>query len=220
MTGAEILAAIAADPDLQALASVRNDAEIARRLSVGRRRLGHTEIGAGTIVQACRGLPAPNRGGWFLDQVKAIGDADRDVAWMFEPIGRGTFRIDLQDTRTGLQQLAALAPALAPHVEALLALGYVDDPVPVAEVTSALDDANPVTSWTAELLSVGTDGANVVPRVRYTQVANGQTIEESIPGNDLTADALRSWVARRLRLLDARDRALATYSDLPVGPIA
>lgn len=131
----EIRAAIAASPELQALA--RNDLAIANALSVGRTKLVPTEIGSGTVLATLKGIGAG--GGAFLDTLEAVGASNRDVAWTMDLITQGRLRIDLKATRDGLTELSQAIPALLPAVTALLALGFAPDPVPVNDVSAALN---------------------------------------------------------------------------------
>lgn len=219
MTSAEILAAIAADTQLQALADAGDHAAIAAALSVGLTRVASRLISERGVMSQYAGGPLAADA--LLGKLEAFaasglpgaGPVRRALKLLATEAG-----LDIGDAtmRAQIEALAAGGVITAEEAQHLLALALVPDPVAAEDVAAAL----PVTTWTAELLSVGTDGANVVPRVRYIRAADSQEIEESVPGNDLDADALRAWVARRLRLLDARDRALATYADLPAGPIA
>src|SRR4051812_41653511 len=106
MTSSEILAAIEASPELQAL--VPDTSAIAAQLSVGRVKLVPTEIGSGTILAtlAAAGL----QGGVFLDAVESLGAANRDVYWTMDLIRQGRLRIDLVATRLGLQGIATAVP--------------------------------------------------------------------------------------------------------------
>lgn len=139
MTNAELRTIIAAraaeDQDFAALVALRADAQIAAALSVGRKKLVPTEIGAGTILAVL----APG-GGAFLDALVQIGEVNRDVYWTMDLIKQGRLRIDLPAVRTGMQSLAAAVPAIAPAITALLTLGYAEDPVHHGQVTTALSE--------------------------------------------------------------------------------
>lgn len=138
MTKQEILAAIAASPELQALAAVRNDGEIARIISIGKTKLVPTEIGSGTIMSTLAAVGID--GGVFLDTLVTIGGTNRSVFWTVEDlIKQGRFRIDLVASRAGLSNLAQAVPALLPAVTQLLTLGYEPDPVLVDVVSAALN---------------------------------------------------------------------------------
>lgn len=117
----------------------RNDTEIAAILSVGRVRVSPTEVGYGTIVGKLRGVGGG--GGAFLDALAQVGQVDRDVFYTLKLIERGAFRIDLPESRAGMVALATAVPNLGPYVTALLALGEEPDPIPVADVSRALNVA-------------------------------------------------------------------------------
>jgi len=119
----------------------RNDVEIARILSVGRKKPSPLEIGAGTILATLG-----EGGGAFLDALVAIGEQNRNVYWSMDLIRQGRFRIDMPAARAQMQSLAEQVgkayPAIAAGIEALLTLGLADDPLPVAEVSRALNIAD------------------------------------------------------------------------------
>lgn len=120
----------ALDPHVAA----RQDGSIADILSVGRKKVNPTEIGAGTILAVLG-----DGGGTFLDTLVTIGEVNRNVYWTMDLIKQGRLRIDMPAVKVGMQQLATAVPALAGAISVLLALGYVADPVPVAAVSNALN---------------------------------------------------------------------------------
>lgn len=138
MTNDEICAAVSADQTLldYAHADPINTQAIADALSTGRQRLVPTEIGVGTILETLKGVGSG--GGVFLDTLTSIGTANRDVYWTMVLINKGTLRIDKPAVRAGMQELAAAVPPIQPEIDALLALGYVDDPITEFQVRCAL----------------------------------------------------------------------------------
>lgn len=136
MTPSEIRAAIAASPEFVALAQAGDTQGLADALSVGRKKLVPTEIGAGTVVAMLRGQ-TPS-GGVFLDTIEAAGAVDRDLFWTMDLIKQGRLRIDLPETRSGLEAMAVAIPALAQGVATLLTLGFTPDPVSEFAVRCAI----------------------------------------------------------------------------------
>lgn len=134
MSPADILAAVTASPELQAL--LPDSEAIAAAMSVGRQRLAPTEIGVGTILETLAGVG--KGGGVFLDTLTSVGASSRDVYWTMVLINKGTLRIDKPAVRAGMQGLAAAVPSLARQIDALLTLGYEPDPVTQTEVQAAI----------------------------------------------------------------------------------
>lgn len=134
MTHDEIRSAVAASPELQAHLPARRDDLIAEALSEGRTRLESHEIGIGTILMVL----APH-GGAFLDGLVALGESDRNVFWALELIKQGRFDVGMTGTRAQMQALAQGMPTLADAFAALLALAERPDPVPVNDVSAALN---------------------------------------------------------------------------------
>lgn len=136
MTHDEIRAAISASPELLALAQIPDTTAIAEALSVGRVKIGRTEVGPGTIMEALgvAGIP----GGEFLDSLEAIGQVDRDVHWTMALILDGKLRLDLPATRAGMNRLATAVPTLAPAMAVLMRVGEVPDPIPEFDVRCAI----------------------------------------------------------------------------------
>lgn len=114
----------------------RNDTAIAAILSAGRTRPVPTEIGVGTVL-ATLGEGA----GEWLDTITAVGAANRDVFWALKLLDRGVLRIDLEATRAQMQALAGSVAQLSDGINALLTLGSEPDPLPVADVSRALNIA-------------------------------------------------------------------------------
>jgi hypothetical protein len=116
----------------------RNDVEIAALLSVGRTTTAPTEIGVGTILATLG-----EGGGIFLDGLVAMGSENRNVYWAMELIKAGTFDIGMPATRAQMLGLKAGLPAEAAAVgaafDALLALAVVPDPLPLDQVSLALN---------------------------------------------------------------------------------
>lgn len=135
MTPADIRAAIAADPALQAL--VPDTVALAEALSVSRTRLKPTEIGVGMILATL----APN-GGTFLDDLNTVGQTDRNVHWVMDLLRQGRFDIGMPASRAMMQQLAGTHPELASGFELLLPLGEEPDPVTEYEVRCAIYNDN------------------------------------------------------------------------------
>lgn len=135
MTNAEILSAIAADPALQALAAVRNDAAIAAALSVGRTRIESTYIGVGRVMD-CLG---PVDGAAVLDALDALRATVSPVKWAWLLLERGELDVGLPSVRA---QIDALVPAVmtAAQAEAIKALALRPDPVSLNAVSEALNN--------------------------------------------------------------------------------
>lgn len=115
----------------------RDDGAIAAALSVGRKKLQHTEIGVGTILAAFGGN---GLGGQFLDALESAGQANRDIHWLLQgTILRGVLDVGNAATRAGMQGLAAAMPPFAAGIDALLAMGEVDDVVTAQDVAKALE---------------------------------------------------------------------------------
>jgi hypothetical protein len=130
MTPQQILDAIAASPELQALAAARNDAAIASALSAGRMRLVPTEIGVGTVLEIL-GLSVGNA---LIDAINATPDF-RHIRPLLE---QGRLRLDASLVQATLQ---SLVPALLTQAQATALSNYArrPDPVPVSAVSAALN---------------------------------------------------------------------------------
>ena len=138
MTPTEIRAAIAASPELTAMAG--NTQVIADALSVGRTRPRKTEIGTGTILAAFQGL-----GGQFIDTLVTIGQTNRDIHWLVTgTLLRGVLDMGDPATRFGVQGLMAQSPlaAFVPGMQALLAMGVEPAPITHTQVGHALTGGN------------------------------------------------------------------------------
>lgn len=135
MTNAEILAAIAADPELQALAAVRNDAEIAAALSAGRTRIESTFVGVGRVMD-CLG---PVEGAAVLDALDALRATASPIKWAWLLLERGELDVGLPSVRA---QIDTLVPAVmtAEQAVALKALALRPDPIPLNAVSEALNN--------------------------------------------------------------------------------
>ena len=121
MTADEIRAAIAADPDLQAL--VPDSQAIADALSVGRTHWKHTEIGVGTIIEVL-GLAAANP---VLDALYASPDY-RHVKPLLD---QGRLRLDVVAQAGMLQPLVTGGLLTQAQLDALIA--RAKEPAPVDE---------------------------------------------------------------------------------------
>lgn len=131
----EIISAIVANPEILALATAEivDTQTIADLLSIGKKKLAPTEIGAGTILAVLG-----TNGGAFLDTLVSIGQVNRNVYWTMDLIKQGRLRIDLEATRNSMIALAAAIPSIADAITALLTLGYVPDPYSEFEVRQAI----------------------------------------------------------------------------------
>ena len=130
MTPQQILDAIAASPELQALAVSRNDAAIAVALSVGRTRLVPTEVGVGTILEVL-GLDLGNT---LIDTINGAPQF-RHIRPLME---QGRLRLDSALVQATLQ---SLVPSMLTQSQAnaLANRARVPDPVLVASVSAALN---------------------------------------------------------------------------------
>lgn len=198
----EIRDAIAASPELQAM-----DAQgIAAALSVDSKKLVPTEIGTGSILEVCRDVGVG--GGNFLDTLKTIGSQDRDVFWSFDMIQQGRLRIDLAATRAGLVQIKTAVPSIAAEVDAILTLGWVDDPVTAAEVEQAMLPTSP--TWTGAVQSTRIENGMVYVAILYTSTS-GATKTEQTWGDSLTPAAVAEVITKRVDSLTRADAALALF---------
>lgn len=121
------------------IADNRNDSAIATLLSAGRTRQADVAIGIGDILDVLRGVGAG--GGAFLDTLQALGQQDRDLHYVYVLLESGRLHINKPNVRAGMQQLAQAVSALAPEIEALTGLGIEPDPLSVAQVSDALNEA-------------------------------------------------------------------------------
>lgn len=120
---------------LAPLVAARNDVDTAALLSDGRTKHGPTQIGIGTVV-AVFGDP---QGGEFLDALDALGETDRTVYWGMDPVRRGVLDLSLPATRASLTALKEKMPAYADHIDHLLQVGVVPDPIPFDRVSAVLN---------------------------------------------------------------------------------
>lgn len=131
MTPTEIRDAVAASPELQALAATGNTQAIADALSAGRTKLVHTEVGAGTVLEVL-GLATGNS---LLDVIANAADF-RHVKPLVE---QGRLRLDSAMTIATLQSLVGTV-LTQPQADALLARAKVADPVTHTQVGEALKE--------------------------------------------------------------------------------
>lgn len=161
---AEIRAAINADPALQALAAVRNDRAIASALSVDRTKLVSTYVsergvraalgdveGArfmrvmGAISEAAKADSVPD---WLTAVLTAIGRDTDTHALTLDTMGiahdwlkvEAGLDIGAEATQGMLDLIAAGQPQIAASCAAIKAMARVDDPVPVNDVSAALNE--------------------------------------------------------------------------------
>ncbi len=116
-----------------ALVAARNDAEIARLLSLGKTRLVPTEIGNGTILETI-GLDAGNA---LLDVLGANPNF-RHIKPLLE---QGRLRVDSPLVRLTLDDMAESGIITADQAGALKALASVPTPVEISEVSNTLNAA-------------------------------------------------------------------------------
>lgn len=141
MTSAQILAAIAASPALQTLATARNDAAIAAQLSVGRTATGSVPVPTFAAWCASTGLRAviEDASNNAASPLRSASLAIKDLlAWQ-------SGALDLSSDPVGTGNLAMLqawvtagAITQAQH-DALIALASQPDPVTVDQVSRALN---------------------------------------------------------------------------------
>lgn len=72
-------------------------------------------------------------------------------------------------------------------------------------------------AWQVEFLGTTVSGANLVPSVRYTETVTGETFTEDFRANDITLAKVKNLCAQRLRQLEQRDRAAATFDGMAPG---
>ena len=132
MTPQQIRDAIAASPELQALAAVRNDLAIATVLSVGRTRLVPTEVGVGTILEVL-GLTLGNT---LIDTINGAHQF-RHIKPLLE---QGRLRLDAALVQATIQ---GLVPSVLTQeqADALASLARVPDPIGVNAVSAALNES-------------------------------------------------------------------------------
>lgn len=119
---------LALDP---ALIAARDDAEIARQLSLFKTKLVPTEIGNGTILETI-GLAAGNA---LLDAL-ANDPTYRHVVPLLE---QGRLRVDSQLVRLTLDAIAEGGIITVANALALKALASVPNPVSVGDVSDVLN---------------------------------------------------------------------------------
>lgn len=131
MSPQEIRAAIAASPELQALAAEGNTQAIADALSVGRTKLVPTEVGAGTILEVL-GLASGNA---LLDAIANVSDF-RHVRPLVE---QGRLRLDSPLVIATMQSLVGTV-LTQPQADALVARATEADPITHQQVGAALTE--------------------------------------------------------------------------------
>lgn len=113
---------------------VRNDVSIAEALSQGRVSIKSRPVGIGTILA----VMAPD-GGTFLDTLETLGASDANIKWALKLIEKGEFDVGMDATRTQLTAYATAVPAIAPGINALLALAETPAPIHYNAVSDALN---------------------------------------------------------------------------------
>lgn len=128
MTEAEVLSIISGSPELKAL--IPDTAAIAAAISADRKKLVHTEIGNGSILQAM-GI---TQGNAVLDFIYTHNDF-RHVRPMLE---QGRLRLDAAMTLQFLQLFVAQGLCTQESANALIAMAQVPDPIDEMLVRRAL----------------------------------------------------------------------------------
>ena len=129
MTPSEIRDAVAASPELQALAAAGATQAIADSLSAGRTRLVPTEVGAGTVLEVL-GMSTGNA---LLDVIANVADF-RHVKPLVE---QGRLRLDSALVIATMQSLVGTVLTQA-QADALKARATVPDPITHTQVGEAL----------------------------------------------------------------------------------
>lgn len=70
-------------------------------------------------------------------------------------------------------------------------------------------------AWQCEFVSLTTQGANVIPTVRF--FSGDESFTEDFRGNDITLESVKQRCALRLDQLEARDLAKSTFDGLATG---
>lgn len=175
-----------------------------------RSRMVPTEVGKGDAIDVL-GLDTGNALCDLIDGAPQF----RHVKHLLEA---GRLRLDFAITQAALGALVGTA-LTAEQLQALNSLAI--KPCSRAEelglprvtqlaILEALEGVNPP-AWTAEVLGVAPQGVNVVATVRYSSTQRAEVIDEQVPGNDLTTEALAAWMRRKVHLLTLRDLSLATF---------
>lgn len=112
--------------------SNRNDAEIARQLSIGQTQIVQTFIGYGTVLDTI-GLEAGNA---FLN----ILTSDPRFKYILPLLEQGRLDIGMQSVRTYLDQLATAGVLSAENAQLLKSLAEVPVVIPVNEVSIIINE--------------------------------------------------------------------------------
>lgn len=223
MEAAQILAEIAASPALQALAAARNHGEIARVLSIGRKKLE-------TKLISARGMASTYPGGPFAGEVvlmKLEGARDSMMAstdpetQVFGSLLRR--QLGFLDTEEGLDfgdatmqaiffQFAAMNILTADEADKLQSMALVPDSVSAIDVEAALRE--PTTSnWAGHVASSQLREGMVYVTIAYTSsVAGVEPKIEQTWGDDLTPERVQAIIAARCESLAKADAALALFA--------
>lgn len=77
-------------------------------------------------------------------------------------------------------------------------------------------------AWTASWVSVTLQGANIVPKVRFTN--GSSTFDKAYTADDVTKARVETLVDAEIARLNSRDNAFATFADVtpgdPIPPVA
>lgn len=142
MTSQEILAAIAADPALQAFATARNDAAIAEALSVGRTKVSQHFASERGILERFPGGPLAADA--LLSKLEAFSTAGqamssivhRALKFLAQPEG---LDIGAATTQGLIIGLAAGGVITTTERDGLIAMATKPDPITVDQVSKALN---------------------------------------------------------------------------------
>jgi hypothetical protein len=118
------------------LVAVRNDVAVAALLSTGRMRYERTEIGVGTCIDVMGADAGP-----FLDAVTALSEHDSTLRWGMNLFHKSKLDMSMLVTRQIIGALKTPLSQYANHIDALLQVGSVPNPVHFNAVSDALNVA-------------------------------------------------------------------------------
>lgn len=155
MTPQEIRDAIAASPELQALAAARNDSEIAQLLSAGRKRQDaatkFASLGIAERFPALGGIPGPLAAEMVLQKLEGFAVAaqqsqDATIKLLGAATARQMRHLEGGGMAIGSPAVAAMLAVIVQagaltqvEADALTSIASVDDPVPIGAVSDALN---------------------------------------------------------------------------------
>ena len=223
MTSDQILAEIAANPALQALATAKDWASLANALSAGR-----TKVVAKIIT--ARGIASAHPAGALAAEVvllklegardNLLASADAGMRVLGSLLRRqlaflATEGLDFGDAtlRAMLDQFATSTPQILTPEEASALKGMALEP----DSVSALDVEHavalqPVTTWAGQVTSTELRDGMVLVAITYTSSAPGVTARsEQVFGDDLTPGRVAAIIARRVDSLQKADSALVAF---------